>query len=212
MSKYGHRTGNWHESIVNKLGGEEAADAFLRDELSVVRSTPKWREAGGVIYFSVTSDGTTGEVWIARLETKGFRITDYSKQLLRHRKFKPTDCVTTEIAVLKGELLKGELFADGVRLTNHIRALARKRKLTKPNAEIACLIREKFSDKELGAMGLWAIIAMHDPIPYSGGGTLLLGADRYGDGQWLSAYYGNLGDRWSRDDGFAFAAAPSSVV
>ncbi|MBI3633026.1 MAG: hypothetical protein HY226_01920 [Candidatus Vogelbacteria bacterium] len=36
MSKYGHRTGNWKDSIINKLGGEAAGDAFLRGELKVV--------------------------------------------------------------------------------------------------------------------------------------------------------------------------------
>lgn len=35
MSKYGHRTINWFEAIVNKLGGEEAAEKLLRGELAV---------------------------------------------------------------------------------------------------------------------------------------------------------------------------------
>jgi hypothetical protein len=37
MSKYGHRTGNWHEAIVNKLGGEDVADAFLRGEYELIK-------------------------------------------------------------------------------------------------------------------------------------------------------------------------------
>jgi len=40
MSKYGHRTMNWFEAIVNKLGGEEAGDAFLCDELIVSKPCP----------------------------------------------------------------------------------------------------------------------------------------------------------------------------
>ncbi len=35
MSKYGHRSHNWFEEIVNKFGGEEAAERFLRGELVV---------------------------------------------------------------------------------------------------------------------------------------------------------------------------------
>ena len=35
MSKYGHRSHNWFEAIVNKIGGEAAADSFLRNELVV---------------------------------------------------------------------------------------------------------------------------------------------------------------------------------
>ncbi|MEK7636692.1 MAG: hypothetical protein AAB362_03325, partial [Patescibacteria group bacterium] len=74
-------------------------------------------------------------------------------------------------------------------------------------AELACLIREKFTDKEIEAMGLWYIVAMHEPINDSDGGPSLLGADRYGDGRWLSAYYGRPGIGWSRDYGFAFAVS-----
>lgn len=36
MSKYGHKTGNWFEGIVNKLDGEEGAERFLRGETAVV--------------------------------------------------------------------------------------------------------------------------------------------------------------------------------
>src|SRR3989344_4861228 len=42
-----------------------------------VKSDPtahSWREKDGVIYFSVTSDGTTGEDWITRLESQGLQV------------------------------------------------------------------------------------------------------------------------------------------
>ena len=62
-------TMNWGtmEAVVNKLGGEDGVKRFLRGELQVCRPTRSWREEDGVIYFSVTSDGTTGEDWITRL-------------------------------------------------------------------------------------------------------------------------------------------------
>lgn len=41
MSKFGHRTVNWFEAVINKLGGEERADAFLRGEL-IVRMAEKF--------------------------------------------------------------------------------------------------------------------------------------------------------------------------
>ena len=205
MSKYGHRKLDWFEAIVNKLGGEDAAERFLRDELSVSEPTRQWREADGVIYFSVMSDGTTGEQWIARLESKNLRVGDYAKQVLRHEDFKPTSGVLTEVAVLKGML-----FEDSDRITSKIRAAADKRTLQKPNAEIACLIREKFTDKEIEEMGLWYIIAMHEPINDSDGGPRLLGADRVPDGRWLDACNDGPDDRWSRSIGFAFAVSQVS--
>ena len=95
-----------------------------------------WREEEGVIYLPpLITDGTTGEGWIKRLERNGFRVGDYAKQVLCSPDFKPTNGVTTEVAVLKGML-----FDDQSRIASNIRAYAEafrtpdKRKLSKPNA------------------------------------------------------------------------------
>jgi hypothetical protein len=183
----------------------EAVRRINSGEWTVSQVVCSWREEDGVIYFSVTSDGTTGEDWIKRLGGNGFHVGDYAKQVLRSPDFKPTSGVTTEVAVLKGMLFK-----DNDRITKKIRAEADKRKLSKPNAELACLIREKFTDKEIEAMGLWWIVAMHEPINDSVGVPDLLGADRDGDGRWLSAYYDGPVSRWFRDCGFAFAVSQVS--
>jgi hypothetical protein len=189
-------------AIVKKLGGHDAALKFLRGELAVSEPTRNWREEDGVIYFSVTSDGTTGEEWIKRLEDKGFRVGDYAKSVLRSADFKPTTGITTEVAVLKGML-----FEDNDRITKKIRTEAANRKLETPNAEIACLIREQFTDEEIKAMGLTWIVAMHEPIKDSAGGPRLLGAYRGGDGRWLRTCYDGPDDGWLREDGFAFAVS-----
>ena len=170
--------------------------------VTVARS---WREEDGVVYFSVTSGGTTGEDWIKRLKSNGFRVGGYAKQALRSPDFKPTDGVTTQVAVLKGVL-----FEDNDRITRKIRAEADKRKLSKPSAELACLIREKFTDKEIEAMGLWYIVAMHEPINGSYGDPFLLHASRYIVGRRLGATLGRPGDVWNRDYGFAFAMSQVS--
>ncbi len=186
-------------AIVKKLGGYDAALKFLRGELVVSEPTRSWREQDGVIYFSVTSDGTTGPEWIERLEKKGFRIGDHAKSMLRSLDFKPTNGITTEIAVLKGML-----FGDDDRVTKKIRAEADKRKLEKPNAEVACLIRELFTDKEIEAMGLRRIVAMHEHIKVSNGDLFLLYASRCGIGCWLSVCYGEPDILWRCDNGFVF--------
>ena len=192
-------------AIVKKLGGHDMALRFLSDELSASEPTRSWREGDGVIYFSVTSDGTTGENWIKRLEGNDFRVGDYAKQVLRSPDFKPTNGVTTEVAVLKDMLLE-----DNDWITKKICAEADKRKLSKPNAELACLIRLKFTDKEIKAMGLWYIVAMHEPINDFDGDPDLLGVGRRGGGQWLDASYDGPGRRWLRGDGFAFAVSQVS--
>ncbi len=171
-------------------------------ELMVSKPTRPWREQDGVIYFSVTSDGTTGKDWIARLKQKGFRVGNYAKNVLCSPDFKLPEGVTTEIAILKGML-----FQDNDRITKNIRAEADRRMLTKPNAEVACLIREIFTDEEIKAMGLWYIVTMHEPIKDSYGDPHLLLARRDDDGRWLHTSCGKTGHGWYRDYGFAFAQA-----
>lgn len=201
--KYGELNLGQVEAVVNKLGGMEGVQRFLRGELSVSEPDRSWSEKDGVISFTLPStDGTTGEGWIKRLESKGFRVGDYAKSVLRSKDFKPTSGITTEVAVLKGRL-----FEDNDRVTKKIRAEADKRKLEKPNAEIACLIREKFTDEEIEAMGLVWIVAMHEPIKDSDGDPSLLCASRYDDGRWLDAYFDRPDGRWYRACGFAFAVS-----
>ncbi len=184
----------------------EAVRLINSGEWVVSQSTRSWREEDGVIYFSVTSDGTEGEDWIPRLERKSFRVGDYAKQALCSPSFKPTSGMTTEVAVLKGML-----FEDQSRTTSNIRAEADKRKLQKPNTELACLIREKFTDREIEAMGLRWIVAMHEPVSASRGYPSMLGAGRGDDGRWLITCCGRPDDEWGRGNGFAFDVSRDST-
>ena len=181
---------------------KEAVRLMNYNELRVSVIKQKWTEKDGVIRFSVTSDGTTGEQWIERLESKGHRISEYAKSILRSQEFKPTSDIIYEIAVLKGEL-----FNDKDRVTTKIRQEAKDCQLGTPNVEIACLIREKFSNKELKEMGLYWIVIMHEPIKDSDGDPILLNVGRGDVGSWLNAYYDDPDTEWDRDDGFAFVVS-----
>jgi len=181
---------------------KEAVRLMNYNELRVSVIKQKWTEKDGVIRFSVTSDGTTGEQWIERLESKGHRISEYAKSILRSQEFKPTSDIIYEIAVLKGEL-----FNDKDRVTTKIRQEAKDCQLGTPNVEIACLIREKFSNKELKEMGLYWIVIMHEPIKDSYGDPILLNVGRGDVGSWLNAYYDDPDTEWDRDDGFAFVVS-----
>lgn len=190
--------------------GEEwfsAFKKFLRKENPWPEPTRSWRDEGGVIYFSVESDGTTGEDWIKRLEGNGFRVEDYPKQVLCSPSFKPTAGISTEVAVLKGRIFK-----DKHRITKKIRAEAEKRGFSKPNAELACLIREKFTDKEIAAMDLWWIVAMHEPVSVSDGNPGLLGVGRSANCPSFTGYDGTSDCSWFPHIGFAFAVSQKSVL
>jgi len=162
----------------------------------------RWREQDGVIYFKVTSNGMTGPQWIEHFEKKGIQLSKWAKNVLLSPDFKPTNGVTTEVAVLKDML-----FEDNDRITSKIRAEANKRKLVKPEAELGCLIRDTFTDEEIEAMGIVCIMAFHEPIKDSDGYPNLLSVDRFGDGHCLNAYCVRSDLRWSRGNGFAFVVS-----
>ena len=189
-------------AIVKKLGGYDGAMKFLRDELSVSERICYFTEEDGVITFTLpATDGTTGKEWIARLEKKGNRIGNYARQLLLSSDFKPT---TGKAYTMK--VLKGEIFSDNNRTTKNIREEAKKRKFQTPNPEMACLIRENFTDEELKEMGLVWVVVMHEPIKDADGDLELLSVHRDLGGQWLGANCGGPDYGWYREGGFAFSA------
>lgn len=195
------------EALINKLGGMEGVEKFLRGDIVVCDPQRKWREENGIIYFSVTSDGTTGEEWIERLEQKGFLVSTRTKRLLRSENFKPTNGVTTEIAILKGKLLN-----DQERIISKINSLATKHKFEVPNAEVACIIRDMFTREEIRAMDLGWILVMHAPLTDTNGSSNLLSVDMDREGDWLRSYYyvakgDGMEDVWNKSRGFAFAAS-----
>lgn len=178
-------------------------------EAPVLAPVPRWRrEEDGTIHFSVTSDGTTGVKWISCFDQRGDHVGDYAESVLCSDDFKPTRRVTTKVVVLPSSF-----WSDDNRTAENICAKAKKLKLDKPNAEVACLIREQFTDEELAAMGFrfcWLIV-MHTPIKDSRGAPRFLGVFR-GDSGWLldACYYAPL-RRWNRDRAFAFAVPQVSA-
>ena len=180
-------------------------DAQCTASRLAIASFGAWREKDGVIYFKVTSNGRTGEKWITYLESRGIKLDKWAKDVLRSPDFKPTNGITTDIAVLKSPR-----FTDKARITSLIRSEADKLKFSKPNAEVACLIRVMFTDEEIKAMGLMWIVTMHEPIEDSARDPNLLGVSRCGVGRWLRGCYGGPGRKWRRWNGFAFVVPQAS--
>lgn len=195
----------WAKVSMMILDGKRDATTVADALQIIVNEQPrrKWREEDEVVYFSVTSDGTSGVDWITRLESKGFCVGNYAKQVLSSPGFKSTNGVTTEVAVLKGTFFK-----KYDRITKTICAEADKRKLSKPNAELVCLIREKFTDKEIEVMGFRYIVALHEPINDSVGEQLFLCTVRRAGSCQLGVCY-DVSNGWYHTYGFAFVVSPT---
>lgn len=194
------------QALVNEvlaLGGDDNSlrriltNGKLRRELALLivnKAKELWK--------SITSVGKTGEEWITRLESNGFRVGDYAKKLLRNAAVTTTTGTVYDLVVIKGE----EFPTDAARTNEAIRALAKSRGYLTPPIEVAPLLRESITDKEIEEMGLYALIVMHEPVADADGGLRLLGVDRRDGGRWLFAFFGSPQCLWFRDDGFVFLA------
>lgn len=154
----------------------------------------------GNIHFTLTSNGFTREQWEQHLERRGWRIGDCARQVLRLASEAPTNGVTYNIVVRPGKKI-----SDSDRITKKIRAAADKKGWLKPHWEVACLIRDTFTDEQLEQMGLWYVVTMHEPINDSIGNPSLLYSYRNDDGRWLHALYDRPDALWHDLGGFAFA-------
>lgn len=83
MAKYGHRTINWFEGIVNRLGGEKAAEAFLAGDKEFII----WNSDEVYLYLceqQKTSGCVTGNEVYKQLRSKPVLHCGYLDYLLAH--------------------------------------------------------------------------------------------------------------------------------
>ncbi len=148
-----------------------------------------------VIKESVTSDGTTGPEWLRRITAKGHKITLWASNILTSKDFKPTNGVTTDLAIILDSFFK-----NIKRNVKNIRAEGDKREYCAPNVEVACLLLDKYSDVELKVIGVDRIVVMHDSINDQDGHPSLL----YVAGDFLGTFYDTTDGIFISNSGFAF--------
>ena len=126
-----------------------------------------WREkdndGNSIIRFTVTSDGKTGPEWIKFFKDNkyqlGFGFFISIEKILNSENFVASRNFTYDVVVLKGNIVK-----DNRRHIERMFREGKKKGYQRPPIEIACLIREKFTNEEIKKMGLWTIVIMHEPV------------------------------------------------
>ena len=167
-----------------------------------------YTEKGYRIYFEVNTLGLTAEEWEVRLESKGHKLSDRARDILskpdyneKHR-YEPNQ--TLKVALIRGKEIK----KDSERLNKNLKAIAVKdfseTSVSGLKGELALLIREKFSNKELEEMDLWYIAVLHEPIIDSAGDPRVLDSRLGGGESWVSTRFGNESDDWFDNGAFAF--------
>ncbi|MEK7566909.1 MAG: hypothetical protein AAB527_02130 [Patescibacteria group bacterium] len=197
------------EAIVNRLGGMEGVERFLRTG----KILPFERNEHGHITLSITGLALTGAEEVDRLTTAGFRVSKWAKSCLTSTRADGYDknhrLVTGQdyrIALIPTR----EVECDSERTTENLRQRGiKKYGYGKPLAGVTPRIREVVSDNQMEEMGFWYIAAPHDPIKDSDGAPFVLLSDRHDDGRWLYAYFGPPGHRWVDSGAFAFPVLAS---
>lgn len=193
------------EAVLNKLGGETAAHAFLRGELEV-----KQVEKPRRIEFTVQGTALTSTDWISTLESAGHKIGDWARNVLSQPDYDAKHRLEAgkeyKIVLVRGT----EITKDSDRTTKNLKAIAVKefgeQSVSGLKGELALLIRMKFSNAELQQMGLYYIVVLHDPIVDSVGHPDVLYSSRGVDRSSVGADCGGPDDDWLDGSAFAFLA------
>lgn len=188
--KYGKLTWGQTEALVTKLGGENVVMDILRGALKLVPGTPKWFIGeDGLVHFSLTAYGTTGQNWKVRLEKGSYSIksTRLNQIKFEPRHFKPTQ-TTRELVILPGTAVSKR---NGGVSIGDMYAEARRRGFKRPNSEVGPLMRELFSYDDIAALDLYSIFIGHKPVVDEGESGVYncnFYMDDRDNGKWMSVF------------------------
>lgn len=194
MSKYGHRSHNWFEAIVNKLGGEESADKFLAGELVVSFPARVWKTWRKV---KLGTGLKTVDDFRKAIKQAGMKIGDWGNDILGKPVFtvSPEEVEVDLINVSVAELG----FKDGATYKD-ICVRARELGLELCPNEVGPQLRLQYKDQPKGE---WLLVAM-EAISGSLGRLRVFGVGHDGGVRWFCGDDGHPDGFWRADDRFLF--------
>ncbi len=185
-------------AIVKKLGGEEGAMRFLRDEIVVKvaeRTFTTWRT------LKLGTGLTTASDFRMALNKANCQIGHWANDILGQPAF-TASVIVSEAPVNLVIASVAELgFKNGATCLD-IYNRAKKLGLELCPAEVGPQLRLQYVDQPLNE---WLIIAI-EPISDSDGGLRVFGVDRSDDGLWLSSHDGSPRIFWDDDRRFVFVS------
>ncbi len=161
----------------------------------------QWSDRGDSVGFILITNNKTGRGWLRHFKQRNILIGNHTKRALCSEDFMPTCSMRLEI-----EVLKGSMFLDNRRTLIHMGREAKKRGLCAADPEVACLIRDAFTDAMILRMGVRFIVVGHQPIAIPIFGDVLLGAGDVGEksGCWLGMVEYMPSTPFFAQDGIAF--------
>lgn len=164
----------------------------------------------GHLYFTVMGTSLKSKEWQARLKTGGHKLSEYGADVLSKPDYDKNHRLEAGKTYKLGLVFGTEIAKDSKRTTANLQAHALREFGPQANeglkGEFALLTREKFSNAELEAMGLWYIMVLHKPIVDSDGDPRVLSSNRH-DGSYVGAFYVSPSDQWDVIGAFASLAS-----
>jgi len=171
------------------------------------------RNEHGHVILTVTGLDLTGAEEIERLETAGYRVSDYAKSCFKSTNVDGYDKNHRLVAgqQYKIALVPGrEIGRDSDRTTANLRKLGMERYgYGEPLAGLVPRYRERISNKQMEEMGFGYIAVPHDTINDSVGFPHVLYAYRDRGGPWVSSFWDRPDRRWVDYGAFAFLVPAS---
>lgn len=155
-----------------------------------------------IVLCTVTSEGTSGETCIERLESADYKLSDNAVEVLRAPGVIPNACTTYQIVVIPGTQ-----FSDENRTQKKALEKATAAGLQQPSPEAACILRELSApeQEEEGDTTIHQrLIIMHTPIKDRNEHPRLLGVNLDPKSRHLYTYLSEPEQKRPRHFGFVF--------
>lgn len=148
---------------------------------------------------SLEIGGKTSSQLQAELKGKGFRVSEYARDMLESQDFKT---LKSPQGIDLVRLTVKDLGFDRVATTDQIYERAQKLGLELCPAEVGLRLRLSYIDQPLGE---WIVIGM-EQIPHRLGGPSVFWLERHGDGLWLDGRFaGTVTKGWLHEAVFVFS-------
>lgn len=143
----------------------KAVNLINSGEVYLANIKTGWEKTDDTVSFSVISDKTSGPQWLKRLKNKGVYVDDTAKKMLLSKDFKPTDEVVTKVVIFRVPYaMFGESSPEPIAEAKGVIEAAN-------GMELACLIRDKFTNQQFFLMGCsMLVISVGDLYFYITGG------------------------------------------
>lgn len=196
------------EALINKMGGLQVVDHFLRGDFILTEVDKGYKTLeDGLITLKATSHGHTGPEQERFLKERGYNVTKWASEILNHEDFTWSPKGTElQIGILTYKVFKAHSnFKDLLWTPGNAWKFLQEVYGVKdrPTHDIGGLLREHLSDKQIEEMGLWGIPTLSDPLKDSDGLLCAPGPYRDGDSR-LNGWGVRPGNRYYSRSSFAF--------